>query len=198
VNAIQILAAQPWVERLGMTLLHFLWQGAIVATIYAAARKWGRNLESKGRYLLACAALAAMALAPLGTWMALHGPSPESVAVTFTAPMSAARTEPVRLLSAPLTNDRKHTLPRPFLPWVVAFWLTGAAAISLRLLGGWILTQRLRFTMTRPAPAEWQRAFDRLRNRISVARPVRLLVSGLLQAPAALGWLRPIVLVPVG
>ena len=26
-NAIQILATQPWVERLGLTLLHFLWQG---------------------------------------------------------------------------------------------------------------------------------------------------------------------------
>ena len=40
-NAIQILATQPWVERLGLTLLHFLWQGTIVVTIYAAVRKWG-------------------------------------------------------------------------------------------------------------------------------------------------------------
>ncbi len=50
-NAIQILAAHPWVERLGMTLLHFLWQGAIIAAIYAAARKWGaRTLDPNGRY----------------------------------------------------------------------------------------------------------------------------------------------------
>ena len=40
-NAIQILATQPWVERLGLTLLHFLWQGAMIATIYAAARRRG-------------------------------------------------------------------------------------------------------------------------------------------------------------
>ena len=40
-NVIQILATQPWVERLGMTLLHFLWQGAIIVSIYAAARQWG-------------------------------------------------------------------------------------------------------------------------------------------------------------
>ena len=52
--------------------------------------------------------------------------------------------------------------------------------------------------MVRPAPAEWQRILDRLKTRISVSRPVRLLVSGLLQAPAAIGWLRPIVLVPAG
>ena len=89
-------------------------------------------------------------------------------------------------------------MPGPFLSWVVAFWLTGATAFSLRLLGGWILAERLRSRMVRPASAEWQRTLDRLKTRISVSRPVRLLVSGLLQAPAAIGWLRPIVLVPAG
>jgi hypothetical protein len=38
-NAMQILASQPWVERLGMTLLHFLWQGLVIAILYAAARR---------------------------------------------------------------------------------------------------------------------------------------------------------------
>jgi uncharacterized protein (TIGR03435 family) len=52
--------------------------------------------------------------------------------------------------------------------------------------------------MVRPAPAEWQRVLDQLKSRLSVSPPVRLLVSGLLQAPAAIGWLRPIVLVPAG
>ncbi|HXB73533.1 MAG TPA: M56 family metallopeptidase, partial [Candidatus Acidoferrales bacterium] len=52
--------------------------------------------------------------------------------------------------------------------------------------------------MVRPVSAEWQRTLDRLKTRISVSRPVRLLVSGRLQAPAAMGWLRPIVLVPAG
>ena len=36
------------------------------------------------------------------------------------------------------------------------------------------------------------------RTRIRVSRPVRLLVSPLLQAPAVVGWLRPVVLAPVG
>ena len=34
--------------------------------------------------------------------------------------------------------------------------------------------------------------------RIRVCRPVRLLVSSLAQAPAVVGWLRPVVLVPAG
>ncbi len=32
------LLNQPWTERLGWTLLHFLWQGILVAPLYALAR----------------------------------------------------------------------------------------------------------------------------------------------------------------
>jgi uncharacterized protein (TIGR03435 family) len=199
-NAIQILATQPWVERLGLTLLHFLWQGFLIVAVHAAARKWGaRGLGGPNdRYLLACAALMSMAIAPLVTWVLLRGPAPESVAVTFTAPMSAARTEPARFMSLSLPSAADHAMSGPFLSWVVAIWFIGATAFSLRLLGGWILAERLRFRMVRPASAEWQRTFDRLKTRVSVSRPVRLLVSGALHAPAAIGWLRPIVLLPAG
>src|SRR5580658_7801988 len=163
-NGVQILATQPWVERLGMTLLHFLWQGAIIAAIYAAARKWGaRTLGPNGRYFLACAALTAMAIVPVVTWMLLRGPSPESVASTFTAPMSMARPEPARSTSLSLPNDADRAMPGEFLSWVVAFWLTGATAFSLRLLGGWIFAARLRSAMVRPAAAEWQRTLDKLK-----------------------------------
>ena len=198
-NAIRILATQPWVERLGMALLHFLWEGTIIVAVYAAARKWAaRTLGSNGPYILACAALAAMAVAPMMTWLLLPTPSPDSVAVTFTAPMSTARTEPARVISLWLAPDTDRALLAAFLSWVVACWLTGAAAFSLRLLGGWIFAERLRFTAVRPVSAEWQATFNRLKTRISVSRPVRLLVSGIAKAPAAIGCLRPIVLVPAG
>ena len=137
-----------------------------------------------------------MAVAPLLTWMLLSGSAPESVAVTFMAPMSAPRAEPARFIALSLPGDADHPIPGPFLSGVVAIWFTGATAFSLRLLGGWMLAERLRSKMVRPASAEWQRTLDRLKTRVSVSRPVRLLVSGPLHAPAAIGWLRPIVLVP--
>jgi hypothetical protein len=31
-NAMEILASQPWVQRFGMTLLHFLWQGLAIGS----------------------------------------------------------------------------------------------------------------------------------------------------------------------
>ncbi len=190
---IGMLAAQPWVERLGLALLHFLWQGTLIAAIYAAVR----GGAPVGRYVLACAALMAMAAAPVLTMVQLRGSVPVSVATTFAAPLSAGA-EPVRATSVAIPIDTGRTGPMPFLPWAVAFWLLGATAFSLRLLGGCMLAESTRFRMVRAAPADWQDTLNRLRARMSVARPVRLLVSGLVQAPAAIGWLRPVVLVPVG
>jgi uncharacterized protein (TIGR03435 family) len=196
-NAIHILATQAWVERLGLTLLHFVWQGTLIVAMYAVVRKWGaRALGPSGRYFLAGAVLTAMAIIPVVTWMLL--PVQNSAAVTFSAPMSAPRAESVSTIPFQLPSEVYAAPPGHLLSWVVVFWMIGATAFSLRLLSSWILAQRFRYRMVRAASLEWQRRLDRLRARISVTRPVRLLVSGLMEAPGSIGWLRPIVLVPAG
>src|SRR5258708_251454 len=94
-NALQILSSQPWVERLGWTLVYFLWQGLVIAILYAAARRSvARTSTPNARYLLACAALAAMMAAPLATWV-LMGPSDASPDVAYriqSAPAAASTT----------------------------------------------------------------------------------------------------------
>ncbi len=42
---------QPWVERLGWTLLHFLWQGVLMAKLFAAVRAFGGEALSPARPL---------------------------------------------------------------------------------------------------------------------------------------------------
>jgi uncharacterized protein (TIGR03435 family) len=194
VNAIQLLSSQPWVERLGWTLVHFLWQGVLIAALYAAAR---RSARPNTRYILACVALAAMTASPVITW-SLMRPSdalPVSMHLMDRVPLAASTTQ-----AAPAT------LPEPvssvqsaqFLPWVVAVWLAGAIALWIRLIGAWIVAARIRSTLVRPAPPEWQQTLNRLKSRVGVTRPVRLLISALVQTPAVIGWLRPVVLVPIG
>ena len=199
-NAIQLLSAQPWVERLGWTLLHFLWQGVLIAAVYAATRKWfARSAGPNARYALACAALALMAAAPLITWSLMNTaavlavPVPAHFTATGSTSVHAGATTP-----ALLSNGVPRALPEPLLPWVVADLARRLHGLLVRLLGGWMQAVRLRSRFVRPAPGEWQQALDRLKTRLRVARPVRLLVSSLVQSPSVVGWLRPVVLVPVG
>ena len=54
------------------------------------------------------------------------------------------------------------------------------------------------FMLVRRAPPEWQEALTKLGAQIPLSRPMPLLVSALVQVPTVVGWLRPVVLVPVG
>jgi uncharacterized protein (TIGR03435 family) len=202
-NAMQILSSQPWVERLGWTLVHFLWQGLSIAILYAAARRGvARTSSPHVRYLLACAALTAMMAAPLVTWglMRPSDASPDAAYRIRSTPPAASTTgiATTTTLPASVRSTVSGVQPARFLLWVVMLWLAGAVVFWVRLAGGWVVAARLRSVLVRRAPPEWQEILGKLGARIGLSRPVRLLVSALVQVPTVVGWLRPVVLVPVG
>jgi GWxTD domain-containing protein len=89
---------------------------------------------------------------------------------------------------------------------VVALWLLGAFAFSVRFFGGWRFTARLRST-SHPAPSEWRQTREQIAARLGEVLPgairsgamrrVRLLVSSMVDVPTVIGSLRPVILVPV-
>jgi uncharacterized protein (TIGR03435 family) len=201
-NALQILSSQQWVERLGWTLVHFLWQGLSIAALYAAARRGiGRKASSNTRYLLACAALGVMMAAPLVTW-GVMGPSaanPDAAYRIRSTPAASSVTgNATTTLPASVRAMVSGVQPPQFLLWVVMVWLAGAVVFWVRLVGGWVVAARMRSVLVRRGPPEWQEILRKLGARIGLSRPVQLLVSALVQVPTVVGWLRPVVLVPVG
>lgn len=200
-NVIQTLSSQPWVESLGWTLVHFLWQGLAIAVLYAAARQWMAGRSSpNARYLLACTALAAMMAAPVVTWRIRAADATADAAYPIrNAPR--ASTSPIAgamILPDSVRATVSGVQPAPFLLCVVIVWITGALLFWVRLAGGWVVAARLRSVLVRRAPPEWQEVLSNLAARIGLSRPVQLLVSALVRVPTVVGWLRPIVLVPVG
>ena len=176
-TSIELLLNQPWAARLGWTLVHFLWQGTLIAILFAAVRGLaGRWLGPGARYALACLALAALVTAPLLTFLAI------------TAPGSAYFAAPVWRVSG---SDWERALP-----WLVPVWIAGVVAFSVRLMAGWRWTRRLRSVAVSPVDGEWQRALNQLTLRMRVSAPVRMLVSSLATTPAVVGWLRPLILMP--
>ena len=176
--------------RLGWTLLHFLWQGVSISAVYGCARIWTSRSSPNTRYILGCIALAFMIASPLVTFGLMHPPGAVAVSGHRTvhvvpavsiAPSVATSTLPSSLRAAGLAER-----PRKFLTWIVMLWLAGATAFWVRLMGGWALAARMRTTQVRSAPPEWQQSLNSLSSRIGVSRPVRLLISALVQVPTVI------------
>jgi hypothetical protein len=71
------------------------------------------------------------------------------------------------------------------------------AILGVHALGGWAWAQRLRRFQAWPAAASLQRTARSLQERLGVRRAVRILATAAAEVPATLGWLRPVVLLPV-
>ena len=76
-------------STVGVTLLHFVWQGALLALGLLLLLRMFRPERAELRYALACGTLLLMAVAPLATFGGLYG---------FTA---ARAPSPVPLCSSP-------------------------------------------------------------------------------------------------
>src|SRR5256714_12762778 len=66
----------------------------------------------------------------------------------------------------------------------------------MRLASGGLVAGRLSTRGPRPAPQPCGDAVTRLAARLRVTRPVQVLESAMVQVPAVVGWVRPVVLLP--
>jgi beta-lactamase regulating signal transducer with metallopeptidase domain len=209
-TALDPLATEPLVSALGWSLLHFLWQGAVVAVLVAAARAGLRNASAQARYLAGCASLLLLALLPAATFGWLRSvppqvPTPAASHEDLAAPTTAASAHMPSDAAAPALagavdlqpwRQRAETLLRPALPWLVAGWLAGVLLLSLRLVGGWSVALRLR-RRAWPVGPDLLQTLARLQERLRVSRPVLLLHSAAVAVPTVVGMLRPAILLPL-
>lgn len=172
------------IERIGWTLIHFLWEGAGVAILLALALAATRKSSANLRYGLACGALTVLAFLPVATYVAL-APAAEVVAPTGGAHWAFGE----RIVAVPPAASG-------YLPIFVAVWACGVILLALRLVATLAVVERMRRRHTLVGPAEWQARADALAERIGVRRKVRLLFSQKIEAPSAWGVLKAVIVLP--
>jgi beta-lactamase regulating signal transducer with metallopeptidase domain len=83
------------------------------------------------------------------------------------------------------------------LPVIVFVWLVGVAALMVRMAGGLWHVRRLQVRSLATDASRWQTAATRIAFRLGLRVDVHVVESALVDAPAAVGWLRPVVLLPI-
>src|SRR3954462_11370996 len=217
-SAIEQLLREPGAQAIGWALLHFIWQGTLVAGITGLLLVCLRNGAPDVRYVVSAIGLSLMLTLPVVTAAQLWNAGgsdfrirPEATgavgrgsvgrgAVGTGAEGARADLDGFRL-KPEATGSRGPEAGaweriEPWLPLLVFSWLCGVVILSLRLVSGWLWVQRMKSHGTSAVEDGWDLIAARLSRRLHIARPVRLLRSTLVDVPTVIGWLKPVILLP--
>jgi GWxTD domain-containing protein len=183
------LVHSPFGSTLGWTLFHSLWEGAIVALLLAVALSVLRT--SRARYAMACVAMLGLLASFCYTFAHLLPQGHETIAIIHNPrQVSAGSNTPL----VPPANLHAEDI----LPWLAPFWITGVILFHLHTLASCLAARRFAVRGVCVAPDLWRQRLLQLRERVRLSTPVALLESSLAHAPCVVGYLRPVILVPVG
>ena len=196
----------PWMQITAWTLIHFVWQGGLIAVATAAGIRLCRRRSSEARYAIACAGLTAMLASPVITASFLWAPGSVLAAgrsALSIVPGSEATSSPQRIT----IDDRSSSTNggaamtrigfAAFLSFVVWAWLAGVTLLLARFAGGCWRVHRLRVASLAEAVSQWQSSSERLAARLRLRVAFQVVESRLVDAPIVIGWIRPVILLPV-
>ncbi|MFC5413018.1 M56 family metallopeptidase [Larkinella bovis] len=196
------LLDQTVVKAVGFTLLHSLWQGFFVAIVAGLVLLLTRRAKPDLRYNLFMGLLALFTI---------------SVGVTFSLQLEFGSARPVtEILNLPdgssLAGQRVSSQPETIVSYVdtglaffnqhlssiVLVWLLILLIKSVQFGINLYQLNYLRRYQTFPIGLEWEDRVRSLAEKVGIHQTIRVVQSGLVNAPMVLGQLKPIILLPLG
>ncbi len=192
-------------ECLTAALIHFVWQGAVLALLLLATVKLLDVRTARLRYLLSVGTLLMMGLAPIVTVMLHHqGGSPRQHSPVELAGQSGFLIADHTAASASDTTGRtvldlpkRSAAPASFRVevYVLLAWLAGVSFLSTRLAIGFCVSLWIRANL-KPLSDEFEQRIRVLSDRLCVDTRQRVFACVRVGQAVAVGFIRPVVLIP--
>jgi len=177
-------------HAISAALLHFVWQGALIALLAWITLGILRNRSAQVRYVVSCGALGIMTALPVITaWVVYRAPAPAGIANPWVDVAPSAGPS----ILAPAAS--LPTWIAAVESWALPVWFVGVLIFAARLI--WISRHVARLQRSgEAAETPVADAVARLAHRMNIRGPLRVLVSRLTDTPCVVGWLRPVILLP--
>ena len=193
---LEVLSTSPFLSSLSLTLLHFLWQGFLVAAVLKSTLLIFNNHKPQLRYALSALAVSVNLLLPIITFAVIY--QTESSPVNIIA-KSLALSEFIQELKQPdafFSYNELTTLLPSLLPYIAIFWLATISRLAVKLLLDVYNVNNLPQQNTIAPSQKLQARFNELAKQIQLTITPRLLISLNVEVPMAIGWFKPVVLLP--
>jgi beta-lactamase regulating signal transducer with metallopeptidase domain len=220
-TAIEVLS-QPFWQRVGMSLVHFFWQGLAIAVLVSITVRLFKLQHGSPRYSAFLLALLIMLACPFITFSVLdvspriHTPAgknrpaqPAETTVKASLPIreshhaeSLLLPAPARLMVQPIQKEERtfknstEALLDRALPWALGVWIVGVLLLGCRLLLGYVGLCRWRCEL-KPLPPHLAMSVRQLAAQVGLPGFERVFLSSQVRDGVAVGLFRPIVLIPV-
>lgn len=192
--------ADLWLPRLGMTLIHSLWELSALGLLLGCVLSLLRNATPSTRFALAFTGLFLMLAAVGTTWVVLAPREPVQGILQGLPLSGVAAPSPGtswRMLDPVRAQAWVGSAWDPLCTWLARIWLLGLTFMGLRLVLAWEEARRQFAANPVPVDPRWQEVVDRLGERIGLRSPVRLRCSTRLDSPMVWGWMRPVLMIPL-
>ncbi|MFT5756771.1 MAG: bla regulator protein BlaR1 [Alteromonadaceae bacterium] len=185
--------SSPILYSLALTLIHFIWQGVLVAAVLKLALMFTSHQKSQLRYGYSTLAMLVNLLLPFITFFILYKPN------YLPFPSQAALTSAVDAASqlGIIQQNFWYSNIAEYLPYLAMAWLTIITILASKLLIELYTVNQLPRRNIVPADAKLTTRFNALVVQLGLNNPPRLVISLKTNVPIAIGWLKPVVLIPV-
>lgn len=198
--------ANEVVRAIGWTLIHSLWQGFALAVVAGILILFTRKSKPSLRYNL-FTGLFFLFIAGVAVTFLYQLESPDPLPVLekqgqtqFNVQVTVTGTPGVLPQAAvqPGFMEQFRMYFNGHAPLLVTCWFVIFLGKMLWLLSGLIYIQRIKNYKTFAPDITWAHAVTELSDRLGLKTTVRLLESGLVKVPTAVGLLKPLILMPLG
>ncbi len=189
------LVSHPILSTLALTLIHFLWQGVLIAGALKVMLLLISKQSSLARYSVSCLAMVLSLLVPIATFFwfyQLYSPDNNVLGLSQTLIASTQVTDGVQQG----VNLTWYSTVKNYLPFVSMAWMLCVLILTLKLIVELFVVNRLPHSRTVPVSEELQKQFYQLVERLNLKKTPQLVISLKVQVPMAIGWLKPVVLMP--
>jgi bla regulator protein BlaR1 len=192
------LFSEALVSAFGWTLVHSLWQGALLALIASIGFYFLRKSPASLRYNLGIGTLCLQVIASLATFSFYYLNSSEKALATVVRSSTQVVTDWKTLTYEVSLTTKLQLWLTTHIQELVICWLIGAFVLILRFLGGWIYTEHLRHNSRLVMNKEWRARFGVLTAKLKIYQSIELKESAKILTPMVIGTLQPVVLIPIG
>ena len=180
------------VKAIGWSILHSLWQGAIIFALLFIALAVKSKMSARLKHNLSIGALFLIFISFCLTFASLFNLPSKAAATATDITMNDVALQQLYNMTSSWSFRTES-----YFPFIVALYVIGISFQLVVLISGYIKLKQLKQTHISAIPAEWLAVAKNTLTKLGITKKVQFYLSEKVNVPLAVGFLKPVVLFPI-